>query len=140
MVFLDPLPSIVNKIKASARITALLPASHVHAGFMPSIPDVKGIYVTPLSGNLSQIVSSANQTNQILTGNLRFQIDSLSGEGMEDAVLLAKTACEVCLPSIKTAGIFSLSFQPRTVSYDKGYGSYRATYRLEAPCVEHVTG
>jgi hypothetical protein len=141
MVYADPLTSIVNKIKASARIIALTPPSRVHAGFMPDIPDInRGIYVTTLNGTLNQIVSSGNQVNQVLQGNLRFQVDALSTESVENADLLAKTSCQVCLPSIPAAGIFSMNLEPRGASYDKGYKCYRSTWRISCPCIECITG
>jgi hypothetical protein len=141
MVYADPLTSIINKIKASSRIIALTPPSRIHSGFMPDIPDInRGIYVTVLNGALNQIVSSGNQTNQTLQGRMHFQIDALSTESTEDADLLAKTACQVCLPSIVAAGIFNMNLEPRGAAHDNGYKCYRSTWRILCPCVEFVTG
>ena len=140
MAYTETLPAIVNKMKANSRLIALIAPSRIHEGWIPDTPDIKGIYVTPISGNLKQVLSSSNQTNQVLQGDLRWQVDAFSNESMEDASKLARIACEACLPSIMTAGIFVLSIHPRTVSFDKGYGAYRAIYRLKSGHVEHITG
>jgi len=134
------LPAIVKKIRINTRLLTLTNASKIHAGWIPEKPDMNSVYVTPLKGNLSQTVSSANQSNYVLQGNLRFQIDALSNQGAEHADLLALAACEACLPSIKSAGLFSFNFSVVKVFFDNGFLCYRATYRLECPCVEHITG
>ena len=141
MVYLEPLPAIVNKMKANTRLIALTPPSRIHSGWMPDSPDVNnGIYVTPLKGDLKQIVSSANQTNYILQGSMKYQVDSLSLESIEKADLLARAACEATLPSILTAGLFCINFHQVNVSFDKGFGAFRSTWRLEIPAAEHITG
>jgi len=141
LVFESPLSSIVKKMRLNARLTALIPASRIHAGWIPDDPDKNpGVYVYPARSNLKQVVSSANQSAYVLTGPMRWQIDALSTESSEKAELIARAACEACLPSIKTAGLYGLNFGIMSLSYDKGYGAFRATYRLESPYSEHITG
>jgi hypothetical protein len=140
MVYVATLPAIVKKMRLNSRLLALIAASKIHSGWIPESPDKDGIYVTPLRGNLNQTVSSANQTNHTLQGSMRWQVDALSNQSIEQADLLARAACEACLPSILTAGIFSLNFSIANISYDSGFMCYRATYRLETPCMEHITG
>lgn len=141
MVFENPLPSIVKKMRLNARLIALIPASRIHAGWIPDDPDKNpGIYVSPARSSLRQVISSANQSAYVLAGPTRWQVDALSTESIEKAELLARAACEACLPSIKAAGLYGLNFSLINVFYDKTYGAYRSTYRLESPYSEHITG
>jgi hypothetical protein len=140
MAYESTLPAIVKKMRLNSRMLTLIAASRIHSGWIPDEPDKDGIYVTPLTGDLNQVVSSANQINHVLQGNLQWQIDALSNESIEKVDLLARAACEACLPSIKSAGLFSFNFSIVNVSYDTGYGCYRATYRMKCPSVEHITG
>lgn len=140
MAYAATLPSIVNKMKLNARLIALIAPSRIHEGWIPDEPAPPSIYVTPISGSLSQNLSSANQPNYTLQGQLKWQVDALSSSSMEEADSFARIACEACLPSIKTAGIFNLSMSPRSVAFDKGYNSFRSTWRLESNFVEYVTG
>lgn len=140
MAYTATLPSIVNKMKLNARLIALIAPSRIHEGWIPSTPSVPGIFVTPIAGSLAQTLSSANQPNYTLQGNLKWQVDALSSSSMEEADSFARIACEACLPSIKAAGIFNLSMAPRSVTFDKGYNSFRSTWRLESNFVEHITG
>jgi len=127
-------------MRSDATLIALLPASKIHSNYIPDEPNLPGVFVTPLRVPLKQIIASAHQPEQILTGTGTWQIDALSEESTEKAEEIGLRACEACLPSIPTAGLFALDFTQYSVSFDKSYGCYRAIYRLTARYMELITG
>lgn len=139
MSFLDPIPTMVKKARADSNMTALIASSRIHEGFPPSSPSIKGIYLHSGRSNLSQVVSSANQSTHTMTGYGRWQVDALSNESVADAVRLARVFCESVMPSVPTAGLFVINYEERNSDWDTGFMCYRATFRIECPYREWVT-
>ena len=136
-VFVDPTVSIVNKMRASTRLTALIAASRIHVAFPKDDPDTPGIYVQQGFSPLRQIVSSANQTGErVLMGEGSWYVEGYSKVSMEQAESLARIACEVCLPSIPDAGLFSLDFQFELQDINTDIKAYRVGYSLRCPLRE----
>lgn len=139
MVFIDPIVAMVKKARLDSNLTCLLPASHIHEGFMPDIPDVKGIYVHSGRSPLRQIISSGNQASHVMTGAGRWKVDSLSSESPSDATLLARRFCEVIMPSIPTAGLYTINYEERDTNWDKGFLCYRSSFNIICPYREWIT-
>jgi hypothetical protein len=140
MVFVEPVPAMVKKARLNSTLLALLPASKIHEGFMPNEPTIPGIYIHSGRSPLRQVVSSSNQTNHVMTGDARWQIDTLSSESSSNANKLARVCCEALMPSIPTAGLFVINYEERDTNWDTGYLCYRSTFRIECPYREWITG
>jgi len=140
MVFLAPIPTMVKKIRLNSRVTALIASSRVHEGFMPDSPDIPGVYIHSGRSPLRQIVSSANQTNNVMTGDGRWQLDALSNESASAATTLARVCCEAIMPSVPTAGLYVINYEERDANYDNGYLCHRSIFRIECPAREWITG
>ncbi len=139
MVFLDPIATMVKKARANTTLTALVSASKIHEGYMPDTPDIKGVYLHSGRSPLKQIVSSSNQSNHVMTGPGRWQVDVLSNESASNATKIARTFCEAVMPSVPTAGLFVINYEERDTDWDTGYMCYRSTFRIECPYREWIT-
>ena len=139
MTFLEPIPTMIKKARANTTLTALIAPSRIHEGFMSDHPDIKGIYLHAPRSEMSQIVSSANQTNHVLVGPGRWQVDALSNESLSDASKLARTFCEAVMPSVTTAGLFVINYEERNTDWDTGFMCYRSTFRIDCPYREWIT-
>lgn len=140
MVFTDPTLAIVNKMRANSRLTALVPAGRIHMAFPRDDPDKPGIYVTPGIQINQQILSSANQTNQVFMGPGQWQIDAFSALSSEDATKLGRIACESVMPSVIAGGIFSLNYSFEFVTFDTDFLANRAAYTLQSQTREWISG
>ena len=140
MVYTEPTLAILNKMRASTRLTALVPAGRIHSAFPRDECDKPGIYITPGIQINQQILSSANQTNRVLMGTGIWQIDAFSATSSEDAVKLGRIACEAVLPSIVTAGIFELHYSFEFVTFDTDFLANRAAFTLQCSIREWITG
>lgn len=137
----DPLSSMVNKIKANSYVRTLLPSyNNVFDQFMPENPTVPGIYITQFMGDEEPILGFNTTTNPLLlSNNSKWQLDALHNLSLEHAKKLGYTACRSLLPSITTAGLFSLKYSLDAAFKDGNYGSdvYRATFTITCPS-QHI--
>jgi hypothetical protein len=140
MVQEDPLVAIITKIRANARLSALIAVSRVHEGFPNDDPDLPGIYVRSGRSPMKQICSSANQINPVLNGTGRWYVDTFSGESISNAEFLGRVASEAVLPQIPTAGLYSINITLVDSYRDKTFNCYRSLYQIDVPFREWTCG
>lgn len=139
VTFLEPTTEIIKKLRSDSILLARIPASNIHSAFPVDSVDNPGIYLTEGSSPMSQIVGSANRSSQILVGKAIWQLDCYSRQGTDQAKRIGLIACEALLPSIPTAGLFSLDYGFERVIKNTLFDCYEATYTLSCSLREWRT-
>jgi hypothetical protein len=139
VTFLEPTAEIIKKLRSDSILLARIPSSSIHSSFPNDTVDAPGIYLTEGSSPMEQIVGSASRSSQILVGKSLWQLDSYSKQSTDQAKRIGLIACEALLPSIPTAGLFSLNYTFERITKNKLFDAYEATYTLYCPLREWRT-
>ena len=131
--FIDPCKAMIEKMKANEYVRIKLPSyNNIFDGFMPDFPSVPGIYISPIMVKEKPILGFSENTKIVESNNLKWQLDALSNLSLEHARVLGLTACRSLLPSIISAGLFSLKYNLDYVVKDENYvpNVYRAVFTI----------
>lgn len=137
--FVEPTLGIIKKLRADSNVLVRVPASSIHESFPVDTVDIPGIYITPGSSPMGQIVGSANRTSQILIGPALWQLTAYSSQGVGEARRLGLVACEALLPSIVTSGLWKLDYTFEREVRNKLFNCWEAAYTINCPLREWRT-